>query len=154
MASMKRLLLPILAAAMLVLAGCVLYPGQHPDPDQNVDNLMGARFAQQQAVPGFDTSSYTLDASSLHTFRELMRENDIDPSDYDTPDTSGCTGGITTRVQMQFEGNGDREMIIDGCASADGTFEQQATDFFSTIRQGASPDPDATIPETPEDGDS
>jgi hypothetical protein len=135
---MTRLLL--LAPLVVLLSGCILYPGQHLGPtDQNVDNLMGARFAQQQAVPGFDTSSYTLDDANLREFRELMRAYDIDPDGYDSPDTDGCTGGITTRVQMQFAGNGDREMIIDGCGAEDGTFAADATRFFSRIREGEAP---------------
>jgi hypothetical protein len=135
---MRRVALAgLLIAVAAALTGCILYPGQHQGPtDQNLDNLMGARFAQEQAVLGFDTSSYTLDDSGLSAFRDLMREHDVDPGDYTTPDTAGCTGGITTRVQLQFEGNGDREMIIDGCAAADGSFEQEATDFFSAIREG------------------
>lgn len=132
---MRLLLLLGVPVLVLALGGC--YPGQHVGPvDQNTDNLMGARFAQSQAVQGFDTSSYTLSADQLEQFRDLLVTHDIDPGDYRTPDTDGCTGGITTRVQMQFSKNGDKEMIIDGCAAPDGSFEQEATDFFSSIRGG------------------
>lgn len=125
------------ASALLLISGCILYPGQHVGPtDQNVDNLGGARFWQKQAVQGFDESTYHLTDTTLEQFRDLLRAHDIDPDDYESPDTGGCTGGITTRVQMWFHDNGDREMIIDGCAAAEGTFEQQATDFFSAIRRG------------------
>jgi hypothetical protein len=149
---MKRLVL-VLGVAVVALTGCVLYPGQVFNPDQDADNLGGARFAQQQAVPGFDTSSYTLSPDTLEQFRDILIAHDIDPGDYRTPDNDGCTGGITTRVQMWFHDNGDKEMIIDGCAAADGTFEQEATAFFSVIREGETPDPDATIPESPDSED-
>jgi hypothetical protein len=128
---MTRLLL--LAPALLLLSGCVLYPGQHPNPDQNADNLGGARFAQTQAVDGFDTSSYTLSDAQVDEFRDLLVAHDIDPGDYDAPDID-CDGGITTRVQMWFRLNGDKEMILGGCGD-DGSFENDATTFFSAIRE-------------------
>jgi hypothetical protein len=134
---MRRLLAGgLMAVIALGLSGCILYPGQHPNPDQNAQNLGGARFSQQQAVPGFDTSTYTLTDELVEEFRDLLIAHDIDPDEYRSPDTGGCTGGITTRVQMWFHDNGDREMIIDGCAAEDGTFEQEATAFFSAIRTG------------------
>jgi hypothetical protein len=134
---MKRLAL-VFAALVVVLSGCILYPGQHVGPvDQNADNLGGARFAQTQAVQGFDTSSYTLTDEQLEDFRDLLDRYLIDPGDYRTSDTDGCAGGITTRVQMWFHDNGDKEMIIDGCAADEGTFERDATDLFSSIRDGS-----------------
>ena len=155
MAGMKRLGLGmLLVAAAVSLSGCILYPGQHFGPvEQTAANLGGARFTQQQAVEGFDTSSYTLSDDQVDAFRELLVTHDIDPGDYRSPESGGCAGGITTRVQMWFQENGDKEMIIDGCGAGEGSFEQEATDFFSAIRHGGSPDPDATIPESPEDGD-
>lgn len=149
---MKRLVFVLLVAVVL-LTGCVLYPGQHPNPDQNAGNLGGARFTQQQAVLGFDTSSYTLSDAQVDSFRDLLSEHDVDPGDYTAPESAFCPGGITTRVQMWFHDNGDKEMIIGSCAD-DGSFEQEATDFFSAIRTGNAPSPDATIPETPEGDDS
>ena len=146
---MKRLAL-VLTAAVVLLTGCVLYPGQHPNPDQNADNLGGARFTQQQAVEGFDTSSYTLSDDQVDGFRELLITYDIDPGDYTAPDSAFCPGGITTRVQMWFHGNGDKEMIIGSCAD-DGSFEADATAFFTAVRAGEAPDPNATIPETPDE---
>jgi len=131
---MKRLLL--LAPLLLLLSGCILYPGQKFNPDQNAENLGGARFAQQQAVQGFDTSTYTLSDEQLEDFRDLLVMYDIDPGDYRSPEPGGCTGGITTRVQMWFHENGDKEMVIDGCGAPDGSFEQMATDFFSSVRDG------------------
>lgn len=129
---MKRLLL--LLPLTVLLSGCILYPGQHMGPvDQDADNLGGARFAQQQAVEGFDTSTYSLSDAQLEQFRDLLIAHDVDPGDYDAPDTD-CDGGITTRVQMWFHGNGDREMIIDGCGD-EGSFENEATTFFSAIRE-------------------
>jgi hypothetical protein len=129
---MRRLLL--LAPLAVLLSGCILYPGQHIGPvDQDADNLGGARFAQQQAVEGFDTSTYYLSEEQLGEFRDLLVAHDIDPGDYDAPDVD-CDGGITTRVQMWFHDNGDREMIIDGCGD-DGSFENDATTFFSAIRE-------------------
>lgn len=129
-----RAILPALVLPLL-LSGCVLYPGQPSGPvDQNIDNLGGARFWQQQAVPGFDTSSYTLSDDTLEQFRDILRDYEIDPGAYRNS-TAGCPGGITTRVQMWFHGNGDREMIIDGCAE-EGTFEHEATAFFTVIRGG------------------
>jgi hypothetical protein len=125
------------AALPFLLTGCILYPGQHVGPvDQNPGNLGGARFSQQQAVQGFDTSSYTLSDEQADDFRDLLVTHDVDPGGYRTPDTDGCAGGITTRVQMWFHDNGDKEMIIDGCAAPDGSFEQDATAFFSAIREG------------------
>jgi hypothetical protein len=135
-ATVRMLSAGLLAAAALSLSGCILYPGQHPNPDQNAANLGGARFWQVQAVEGFDGSTYTLSDDLVEEFRDLLVEHEVDPDDYRSPDTDGCTGGITTRVQMWFHGNGDREMIIDGCGADDGTFEQEATAFFSAIREG------------------
>jgi len=134
---MKPLIVVVMAALVVVLTGCILYPGQPSGPvDQNADNLLNVRFAQTQAVQGFDTSSYTLTDEQVDEFRDLLIAHDVDPGDYRTPDTDGCAGGITSRVQMSFSGNGDKEMIIDGCAADDGSFEQEATDFFSAIREG------------------
>lgn len=137
---MKRLAV-VLSVVAVLLSGCVLYPGQVFNPDQNIDNLGGARFSQSQAVQGFDTSTYTLSDDTLEQFRDILRAHDIDPGDYRGPDVEGCTGGITTRVQMWFHGNGDKEMIVGGCGAADGSFEQEATAFFSSIREGEGPAP-------------
>jgi hypothetical protein len=129
---MRRLLL--LVPLVLLLSGCILYPGQHVGPvDQDADNIGGVRFAQQQAVEGFDSSSYTLTDPQVEEFRDLLVAHDIDPGDYDAPEVD-CDGGITTRVQLWFHDNGDREMIIPGCGD-DGSFENDATTFFSAIRE-------------------
>jgi predicted small secreted protein len=141
-------LLAVLAGAVVLLSGCRTYGPM----GQDVSNLGGARFHQTQAVMGFDDSDYTLTADAVTAFKDLLTAHDIDPGSYDAPDSEGCTGGITTRVQMWFYGGGDREMIIDGCAAEDGSFEQEATDFFSGIRTGdtANPAPSAsTIPGPP-----
>jgi hypothetical protein len=131
---MKRLLL--LAPLLVLLSGCILYPGQPAGPvDQNAENLGGVRFWQQQAVEGFDGSTYHLSDAQVDEFRDLLVAHDVDPGDYDAPDVD-CDGGIVTRVQMWFHDNGDKEMIIDGCSPDDGSFEQEATQFFSNIRTG------------------
>lgn len=133
---MRRFLL-VCGLLALALTGCVHYPGQDAGPvDQNVDNLGGVRFSQSQAVPGFDTSSYTLSEAQVEAFRDLLLQYSVDPGDYRTPDTHGCTGGITTRAQLWFHDNGDREMIIDGCGATDESFELAATQFFADIRGG------------------
>jgi hypothetical protein len=132
---MKRLLL--LAPLLLLLSGCILYPGPKFNPDQNAENLGGARFWQEQAVQGFDTSTYTLSDAQVEQFRDLLDRYLIDPGDYRSPENDGCAGGITTRVQMWFHDNGDKEMIIDGCGAAEDSFELVATDFFSSIRDGS-----------------
>ena len=148
---MRRMAAAFALSLPLLLSGCILYPGQHLGPtDQSAGNLGGARFTQQQAVEGFDTSSYTLSDDQVDDFRDLLAVHDVDPGDYTAPESAFCPGGITTRVQMWFHDNGDKEMIIGSCAD-EGTFEADATEFFTTIRGGDAPDPDATIPETPDD---
>jgi len=143
---MKRVVAAtVFVATSLLLTGCV-YPGQHAGPvDQNTGNLGGVRFWQQQAVLGFDTSSYTLSDTQVDGFRDLLDAHEVDPGHYRAPDTEGCTGGVTTRVQMWFHDNGDKEMIIDGCGADDGSFEQQATEFFTAIHDGSdAPSPGTT----------
>ena len=129
-----------LAAAALLLSGCILYPGQHLGPtEQTAETLGGARFWQEQAVPGFDGSTYTLSEDQVEQFRDLLRAHDVEPGSYRTRDTEGCTGGIRTRAQLWFHGNGDKEMIIDGCGAPEGSFDAEATAFFSAIREGNAP---------------
>jgi hypothetical protein len=133
---MRRLIL--VAPLVLLLSGCVLYPGQHIGPtEQTAENLGGVRFWQVQAVEGSDPLSYTLTEDEVEQFRELLVAHDVDPGSYRTPDTGGCTGGVTTRAQLWFHGNGDRELIIDGCGADEGSFEREATDFFTAVRTGA-----------------
>ncbi|HTL40404.1 MAG TPA: hypothetical protein VL294_02895 [Pseudolysinimonas sp.] len=137
---MRRLMAVVTASGALavVLTGCIFYPGQHMGPaDRSAENIGGVRFWQTQAVPGFDSSEYTLSDDQVDRFRDLLIAHDIDPGDYRTPQNEGCTGGVTTRAQLWFHMGGDKEMIIDGCAAPDGSFEQEATDFFSAIRTGS-----------------
>lgn len=132
-----RAVLAALAASLaLVLTGCIGPFAPIGPMGQHIDNLGGVRFAQSQAVPGFDDSTYTLSDEQVGEFKDLLRTHGIDPGGYTTPDSAGCTGGITTRAQLWFFGGGDNELIIDGCAALEGTFEEEATAFFSAIREG------------------
>jgi hypothetical protein len=138
MASMTRTRLALLASvasAVLLLTGCV-GPFQLYGPmGQDTSNLFSIRFAQSQAVMGFDDTEYEVEGEVVEDFRELLTEFDVDPGSYTGPDTTGCTGGLSTWLKMGFYGGGSREITIDSCGLDDDTFEVAANAFFTDWRE-------------------
>ena len=52
------------------------------------------------------------------------------------PEPSGCTGGLSTQLEIVFHGAGPRELTIDSCGlDEDNTFEAEANEFFSEWRE-------------------
>lgn len=122
-----------LAATAVLLAGCA----GPTAATKSVDLIYQVEFSQTQAVLGFDDSTYTVTEGddALTSFIQLLTDHDVEPWTYRTPDTSGCAGGITTTVHVMYHGAGDDDMTIDGCAAEPGSFEADATAFFSQYRE-------------------
>jgi hypothetical protein len=122
-----------LASFVALLAGCA----SPTAVTKNVDLIYQVEFSQTQAVLGFDDSTYTFTEGdeALTSFTQLLTDHDVEPWTYRTPDTSGCTGGITTTVHLMYHGAGDDDITIDGCAAEPGSFEADATAFFSQYRE-------------------
>jgi hypothetical protein len=51
------------------------------------------------------------------------------------PDTSGCTGGLSTQLTIDFHAATSHDITIDSCGLADDTFEAEANAFFSAWRE-------------------
>ena len=102
---------------------------------QDANNLFSIRFAQSQAVMGFDDTEFEVEAEVVEDFRALLTEFDVDPGSYVGPDTTGCTGGLSTWLKMGFYGGGSREITIDSCGLEDDTFEVAANEFFTDRRE-------------------
>ena len=113
---------------VVLLSGCIGPMGQ------GVSNLFFVAFSQSQAIPDFDDTVYELEATEVDDFRELLTEFNIDPGDYTSPDTAGCTGGLSTHLDMSFYGGGGREVTIDSCGRDDDSFEVAANAFFTAWR--------------------
>src|SRR4051812_24882091 len=102
------------AAVILASAGLVVVLGGCVGPmGQDAGNLFSVTFSQSQAIPDFDDTEYQLEGTDVDAFRELLNDFDVDPGDYNSPDTSGCTGGLSTHLDMGFYGGGTREVTID-----------------------------------------
>jgi hypothetical protein len=135
---MKRIsLAAALASVLALLAGCA----GPTAVTKNVDLIYTVDFSQAQAVAGFDDSTYSFTEGDdgtgdwLTSFIQLLKDHDVQPWTYRTPDTDGCTGGITTSVHLTYHGAGEDDMTIDGCAAEPDSFEADATAFFSQYRE-------------------
>jgi hypothetical protein len=121
-------------AATLALTGCTPLPWT-PEARQNSEWISALTFSQSQAVPGFDTSEYFLEGADVDGFIDLLTAHGIHAGTYVGPDTSGCTGGLSADVTMEFHGAGPRTVTIDACGLADASFEVEANAFLTAWRE-------------------
>src|SRR5690349_4741622 len=138
---MKRaVLLALAAASTFLLTGCIA-AFTPIAMRKSVDIIYQVDFSQSQAIQDFDDSEYTFGEDSddgpawMTSFHQLLKDHDIEPWNYRPRETDGCTGGITTTVHMLYHGAGEDTMVIDGCAAEDGSFEADATTFFTEYRE-------------------
>lgn len=128
----------LVASTVLLLTGCGFGPMAM---QKSVDLIYQVEFSQSQAVLGFDDSEYTIEEGDDGTgdwiagFRQLLTDHDIRPWEYTSREADGCTGGITTTVHLLYHGAGEDRMTINGCAADAGSFEADATTFFTEYRE-------------------
>lgn len=121
------------AAAALALLAAAALAGCTPSAP-SADTIESVTFSQSQALPDFDDGEYTQDdPAEVQKFVDLLETYDIDPGGYQTPDTGGCAGGISSDVTVEYEKLA-AQFSIDGCAAPDDTFEADATALLSGWR--------------------
>lgn len=127
----------LVASTVLLLTGCGFGPMAM---QKSVDLIYEVEFSQSQAVLGFDDSEYTIEEGdpALTSFIALLIDHDIEPWNYTPREADGCTGGVTTTVHLLYHGAGEDRMTINGCAAEAGSFEADATKFFSDYREAHS----------------
>jgi outer membrane murein-binding lipoprotein Lpp len=137
----RAVLLVLVASTGLLLSGCI-GPWGPISMSKSVDIIYQVDFSQSQSVQDFDDSEYTFGEDSdgdgpkwMATFHQLLKDHGIEPWKYSPRETDGCTGGITTTAHMLYHGAGQDTMVIDGCAAEDGSFEADATAFFTQYRE-------------------
>lgn len=130
----RAALLALTASLGLLLGGCV-GPFAPIAMGKSIDIIFRVEFSQYQAVEGFDDNLYVIEEGdpALEEFKDLLREHGVEPWSYTAPQNEGCTGGIATTLRIDYHGAGTTDMVIDGCAAPDGSFEQEATAFFSGV---------------------
>ena len=122
------------------------------------DNGYGSiDYSQDQAVLDFDTATYTQgEPAEVAKFVALLAKYDIDPDGYVTETDPGCTGGVLSNVSLVNTSDIEPHIVarleLDDCGKTDG-FDAEATALISEWRKAQVPDPDATIPESPDTED-
>jgi hypothetical protein len=141
MASMTRARLAtvaLVATFTLLLSGCGPLPWT-PEARQHNEWIASLTFSQFQSVPDFDDSEYVIDGGDGVTeFIALLEEHGVRASTYSGPDTAGCTGGLSTQLEIEYYGAGPHELTIDSCGLDDETFEAEANAFFAKWREDLS----------------
>ncbi|MEO8261567.1 MAG: hypothetical protein ABI566_03270 [Pseudolysinimonas sp.] len=130
----RAAVIAVFAGLALLLSGCIGPFAPIGPMGQDVSNLFSITFSQSQAIPDFDDTEYELEGMDVDAFRDLLTEFDVDPGDYTSPDTAGCTGGLSTTLTMGFYGGGNRTITIDSCGRDDDSFEVHANAFFTAWR--------------------
>lgn len=130
----RLVLVALVATVTLLLGGCGPLPWT-PEASQHNEWIASLRFSQSQAIQGFDDSEYLIDGGQeIADFIALLDEHGVRASTYSGPDTSGCTGGLSTTLEVTYHGAGPAELTIDSCGLADDTFEAEANAFFAAWR--------------------
>lgn len=146
MAGMTRpglVLVALAASAAVLLSGCGPLPWT-PEARQHNEWIASLHFSQSQAIEGFDDSEYVIDGGDgVREFIDLLEEHGVRASTYAGPDTSGCTGGLSTRLEITYHGAPSHDLTIDSCGLADDTFEAEANAFFAAWREA---NPDVGLP--------
>jgi len=128
----------LVATLSVLLSGCGPLPWT-PEARQHNEWIATLTFSQSQAVPGFDDAEYVIDGGQgVVDFIALLEKHGVRASTYSGPDTSGCTGGLSTQLEIAFHGAGPRELTIDSCGLDDDTFEAEANAFFAMWREDLS----------------
>jgi len=126
----------LVATLTLLLSGCGPFPWDYASRQHN-EWIYGLHFTQFQAVPDFDDAEYFIeDGNDVNDFIALLKKHNVRASTYVGPDTSGCTGGLSTQVTIDFHAASSHDITIDSCGLADDTFEAEANAFFSAWREG------------------
>lgn len=125
---MKRLLI-LATAAGLLLAGC-----STSGSGDSIAALEGVVYSQQQAVPGFDTSEFTIQGDDLDGLVELMEQYQIDPKTF-AGGGDACPGGVSTDATFTFnDGSPDNSFSMNaGCGEG---FIDEASVFLQNYSGG------------------